>query len=127
MNTGQQATFRLSASPVAPATTFPAAINLSVTGLPAGATYTMTPSSLADGAGTTAITLVVTTAQTTAAVEKYSGSNHRSPGRTAPISFAVAMLLCIGGLKRNRKYLRRTLCAAIACWRYSDIIERMRR
>jgi ABC-type glycerol-3-phosphate transport system substrate-binding protein len=23
------------------------------------------------------------------------------------------MLLCIGGLKRNRKYLRRTLCAAI--------------
>jgi hypothetical protein len=113
VNTGQQATFRLSASPVAPATTFPAAINVSVTGLPAGATYTMTPSSLADGAGTTAITLVVTTAQTTAAVEKYSGSNHRSPGRTAPISFAVAMLLCIGGLKRNRKYLRRTLCAAI--------------
>jgi hypothetical protein len=113
VNAGQQATFTLTASPAAPATTFPATIKLSVTGLPAGATYTITPSSLATGSGTTAIALVISTAQTTAAVEKYSGGNHRSPSRTAPVSLALVVLLCMGGLRRNGKHLRNVMYAVI--------------
>jgi Bacterial Ig-like domain (group 3)/NHL repeat len=59
---GTTATFRLVVSPLAPATTFPAVINFSATGLPPGATYTLTPSSLLADSGSTNVTLAVSTA-----------------------------------------------------------------
>jgi len=90
---GSPATYLLVVSPVAPAATFPAIINLTATGLPPGATYTLTPSSLAAGSGTTNVTLVINTSAT-------SAMNHSSPrhqrenlhfGRGL-ISLALAML-----------------------------------
>ncbi len=55
---GGKATYSLVVNPPANAT-FPDAINFTVTGLPAGATATFSPSSIPAGAGTTNVTLTV--------------------------------------------------------------------
>jgi hypothetical protein len=57
------ANFQFQVSPVAPATNFAAAISLSLTGLPPGATYTITPSTIAAGSGAQTVTVQVQTAQ----------------------------------------------------------------
>ncbi len=56
---GQTAVFSFTIAPSGSATTFPAAVNLSVSGLPAGATYTLSPTLIASGAGATNVTLTV--------------------------------------------------------------------
>ena len=58
---GGAAVYTLTISPLAPATTFPAAVALSASGLPTGATYTISPASLAAGAGATTVTLTIQT------------------------------------------------------------------
>ena len=58
---GATAAFQLVISPVAPAATFPSAVNLAVTGLPPGAIATLTPSTLPAGSGTTTVALAITT------------------------------------------------------------------
>jgi sugar lactone lactonase YvrE len=60
---GGMANFQFQVSPVAPATNFAAAISLSLTGLPPGATYTITPSTIAAGSGAQTVTVQVQTAQ----------------------------------------------------------------
>jgi hypothetical protein len=109
---GQSATFTFAVSPMAPATKFPTAINFSVTGLPAGATYTLTPSSLAAGSSATTVTLVVNTTQTTASMEKPSG-DPRLPRHVLPVALALPMFLSVGCMRQRRKNLRRIMFAAI--------------
>jgi hypothetical protein len=55
---GGTATYALAFAP-AGTTTFPAAISLSVSGLPAGASYTLTPATISMGAGPTNVSLVI--------------------------------------------------------------------
>jgi hypothetical protein len=54
--------------------TFPAAITLTVSGLPPGATATISPQVLAAGSGPTNVTLAVVLAKTTAALGGGDGS-----------------------------------------------------
>jgi hypothetical protein len=56
---GGTAAYQFTVSPIG-GTTFPATVALSVSGLPAGATYVLTPTSIAAGAGTTSLSLTVT-------------------------------------------------------------------
>jgi len=58
---GGVAVYTFTISPLAPATTFPAAVTLSASGLPSGATYSFSPASLAAGAGATTVTLTIQT------------------------------------------------------------------
>jgi hypothetical protein len=109
---GQSATFTLTLSPGGPATTFPVDVNFSVTGLPAGATYTITPTTLAAGSGTTTVTLVVATAQTTAANEKHDG-DPRLPRRAIPVALGLLVFFGMGRLRKHGKNWRRIACAAI--------------
>jgi len=83
---GATATYLLTISPIG-ASTFPATVNLTVTGLPTGATYTITPSSIASGAGATTVTLSIVTPLTAANVH----STMPMGRRLAP--FALALLL----------------------------------
>ena len=64
---GGTAIFTFTVAPV-DATAFLAAINLTASGLPPGATYTITPANLAAGAGSTPVTLTINIPQTQAVV-----------------------------------------------------------
>jgi len=104
---GLAASFTFTVSPVSPATTFPASIALTATGLPKGATYTLSPATIASGAGSTTITLTVITPITTLS------RNLPPPGSTPhkwPL-MAVALLLLpfAGRFRRAGRRLGRML------------------
>jgi len=104
---GLAARFIFTVSPVAPATTFPAAITLTATGLPKGATYTLSPATIASGAGWTTVTLNVITPITTL-------SRNLPPPGPAPDKWplmAVALLLLplAGRFRRAGRRLSRML------------------
>lgn len=85
---GATATFHLTVSPVSPATTFPAAITLTAAGLPTGATYSFSPATINAGAGSTPVTLTVTTPITTLA-------RNPSPAQGAKWPLMVLSLLLL--------------------------------
>ena len=72
--------------------TFPLPVSFTVSGLPAGASYTLTPSSIDAGAGTTPLTLVVKTTNPLAQLEG-------SQGRWLSVSLGL-LLLPFGGFRR---------------------------
>jgi sugar lactone lactonase YvrE len=91
---GRAATYVFQVSPTV-GTIFPATVTLSVTGLPAGATYTITPSTLAAGSGSQSVTIVIQTAATV-------GSLHPQ-GSRMPSGVAFGLLLPAMGLLRLRR------------------------
>ena len=68
-------------------------MNLTVAGLPTGATYTITPSTLTAGSGSTPVTLTITVPQQTAML--HTGE------KLAPFALAL-LLLPFGGRMRRR-------------------------
>jgi hypothetical protein len=88
-------------------TTFPSAIALSVSGLPAGATAAFSPSTIASGAGAGNVTLTVQVPQT--------GASDRTPetlGRAMePIAWALLLLPFASRFRRTGKQLRRAICS----------------
>ena len=90
---GQTATYTFQVSPSS-GTTFPAAITLELTGLPASYAHAITPSTLAAGSGTQTVTLTI---QTTATAALHS-TGHGMPGGAA-----LGLLLpLLGRLWRRR-------------------------
>jgi hypothetical protein len=82
---GASATYTFTFNPVAPATTFPSALTLSAAGGPAGSTYTLSPTTITSGAGSTLVTLTV-------AVPSNSGSLRSTPRRPeAPLSLPFTL------------------------------------
>jgi len=100
---GKAGQFTLTLSPVSPATTMPAAITFSVSGLPTGATYTFTPTSLASGAASSTVTLNIQTALTTAAAKPGAS------GTIASLSLALLLLPFVGKLRKAGKRFGRML------------------
>jgi hypothetical protein len=101
------ASFTFTVSPVSPATTFPAAIDLTAMGLPKGATYTLSPATIASGAGSTTVTLSVITPITTLS------RNLPPPGRALdkwPLMAVALLLLPLAGrFRRAGRRLSRML------------------
>jgi hypothetical protein len=98
---GGTATYELTLTPTGSAT-FPSAVSLSVSGLPAGATYTLTPDSIAAGAPATNVTLSVKLPVT-------SALTHRETLLGSPFaSLALGMLILPLSL-RSRKFSIKTL------------------
>jgi uncharacterized membrane protein len=81
----------------------PAAITFSVSGLPAGATYTLTPTSLASGVASSTVTLNIQTALTTAAAKPGAS------GTIASLSLALLLLPFVGKLRKAGKRFGRML------------------
>jgi hypothetical protein len=82
---GQTVSWSFTVAPEAPATTFPVNINFSVSGLPAGATSTITPSTIEAGSGATTVTLSVTLAG--------SEQARNQKGPASPVYVVLALLL----------------------------------
>ena len=89
---GGTASYSFTLSPTGTAT-FPASVNLTVTGLPTGATYTITPSILAAGAGSTPVILTITVPRQTAML--------RTGEKLAPFALALMLLPFCGRVRRR--------------------------
>ena len=119
---GGTATFTFTVAPI-DGSTFPAAITLTVGGLPAGATFAFSPATLAAGAGATTVTLTVNIPQTQASARPYTlypgaqlaGNSHGGKGggglagRMAPFALAILLLPFARRMRRTGKRLGRTM------------------
>jgi hypothetical protein len=104
---GASGQYMFSVSPVSPATTFPTAINLTVSGLPAGYTYSFSPSAtIAAGAGTTPVTLTI---QTEVSAQNSPNTGGKLAPRLAGISLALLLLPFVGRLRKAGKRFSRML------------------
>ena len=118
---GGTAVFTFNVAPVN-ATTFLAAINFTASGLPPGATYTITPPTIAAGATSTTVILTINIPQTQASAAPYAkhpgqqlAANNRGGGagymasRLAPFALALLLLPFAGRLRRTGKKLGRMM------------------
>ena len=101
---GGTAVYTFTVSPLN-ATTFPAAVTLSVSGLPAGAIATFSPATLLAGSGTTTVTLTIQIPQTGAALQP----THDPGRRLAPFALALLLLPFAGQLRRAGRRLKRAV------------------
>jgi hypothetical protein len=104
---GSSAVFAFTVSPLSPATTFSTEVNLLANGLPTSATYSLTPTTVAEGAAATAVTLTIQLPQTV--------SDRRPPDMVggnltfgmAPIALGILLLPFAGKLRSTGKRLGR--------------------
>jgi hypothetical protein len=90
---------------------FPAQVNFTISGLPAGATATFAPPSLAAGSGTTTVTLTVKVPQQTGMLAPGRGPGVEPFGRgLAPIALGILLLPFAGKMRRSGKRLGRLCC-----------------
>ncbi len=109
---GGTAVFTFTLSPVGSAT-FPATVTLSASGLPAGATYTFSPATLAAGAGATQVTLTVNLPQVSAAGQAPVVRHAASPAEMAQnksaskLPYLALALLLLPFTRRMRRASRK--------------------
>ncbi len=89
IKSGSAAAYTFTFNPIAPAATFPSALTLSASGGPAGSTYTLSPTTITSGAGSTPVTLTVTVPPSSSSVINPSGR----PGVPLSLRLALATLL----------------------------------
>jgi len=106
---GTAATYEFTVSPVSPSTLYPVAINLSISGLPTGATYNFTPLSIAscNSSCTTPLKLVIYTVLNNTTSERQPGINPAV--RLVPFSLALLLLPFAGRLRKTGKRFSRLL------------------
>ena len=100
---GGTALFSLTFTPTN-ASTWPATVTFSTSGLPAGASVTFSPQTLVAGSSTTAVTMTVQVAQTAAIL-----SPHGMHRLLSPIAMALLLLPFGAGLRRGSKNLSRMI------------------
>jgi hypothetical protein len=105
---GGTATYTLALGPSNGAT-FPAPVTLSLSGLPPGATGTITPNLLPAGSSLTNVTLTIQLPQVTASLDKKQHSNRQVP----PVLWGIRLLPFAGGMRRMGTRLRRTISVLI--------------
>ncbi|MGA7829770.1 MAG: chitobiase/beta-hexosaminidase C-terminal domain-containing protein [Terracidiphilus sp.] len=102
---GSTAVFNLTVTPLG-AAAFPTGVTLTASGLPAGATATFSPATIASGAGATAVTMTIS-ASTTSSMSQPSGGS--AIGRITPFALALLLLPFAGRLRKSGKRLGRLL------------------
>jgi hypothetical protein len=108
---GATTSFNFSLAPVS-ATTFLNDVTVTVTGLPAGSTYTFTPSTVAAGSGTAGVVLNVQTSSSLSARNSPpQGSTSSKNGLS--VALGVLGLLGFGTMRKLRKNMPRTLMLAL--------------
>ena len=114
---GGVAVFTFTLSPVG-TTTFPATVTLSASGLPAGATYTFSPATLAAGTGSTTVTLTIQLAQVSAvhlqplmhhSAQPEVLAQNRPTTKLPYLALALLLLPFAGRMRRASKKLGRML------------------
>jgi hypothetical protein len=105
---GGTAVYTFTLSPVG-STTFPATVTLSASGLPAGATATFSPSTLAAGTGSTNVTLTIQLPATTAKLRP----DERFGRGLAPFTLALLLLPFSRRMRRTARKLGRGVACAL--------------
>jgi hypothetical protein len=95
---GATASYNFTVSPLL--ASFPQQVTFTVSGLPPGATYTLTPSSIPAGAGATPMTLVVSTINPLAQLSRHGE-------RWMSITLPLLLLLPFAGVKRTSEVAER--------------------
>jgi hypothetical protein len=103
---GGSAVFTLQLAPTS-GTTFPSAVTFTLTGLPAGATYSITPSSIPAGVNATTVTVTVNTAMSSASPSASTG------GAGFPRPLLLAMFLPLLGTRKLRHAVRLQMLPSI--------------
>jgi sugar lactone lactonase YvrE len=96
---GGAAVFNLTLAPGS-GSTYPNALTLSATGLPAGATVAFSPATIAAGSGATPVTMTIQTVNQQTA-------HGQTPGRSLGSTALVFLLLPVAGIKPVRRRLRK--------------------
>ncbi|MBB5342359.1 beta strand repeat-containing protein [Tunturibacter empetritectus] len=108
---GATTSYNFSIAPVS-VTTFLNDVALTVTGLPPGSTYTLTPSTVAAGSGVTGVVLNVQTSNSLRAQDHpFQGMPHKR--NELPIAVGMLGLLGLGTIRKFRKKMPRTLMLAL--------------
>jgi hypothetical protein len=102
------AVFAFTVTPVN-STTFPAAVTLSVSGLPAGATATFSPATLTAGSGATAVTLTIRIPPLMAKEQLPRSIDRNSSRGLAPFTLALLLLPFVTKMRRAGKRCRRLM------------------
>jgi hypothetical protein len=105
---GGTAVYTFTLSPVS-STTFPAAVTLSVSGLPTGATATFSPATLAAGSGSTNVTLTIQLPAMTSRLRPINHLGHE----LAPFALALLLLPFAGRMRRAGRKLGRGVSLAL--------------
>jgi CSLREA domain-containing protein len=106
---GQSVTYKVTVTP--DYGSYAGTVNFAVTGLPPGATVGFSPSSIPASSGPVTVTVTITAAPATAALEhSQPPSAHR---RIAPFTLAFLLLFGVGSLRRRRRALQRMLVLAV--------------
>jgi hypothetical protein len=106
---GTAAEFTFTVSPVSPATSFPSAITFSVSGLPRGYSYTLTPSSVGTCTSSCSTTVILKIQTELTAAAKYKDASKNLLARMAPFSLALLLLPFASRLRKAGKRFRRML------------------
>jgi hypothetical protein len=106
VQSGNSAVYTLQIAPTS-GTTFASAVVLTLTGLPAGATYTITPPAIAAGSGVTTVVVTVNTSKATAAAAGPTG------GIGFPKPLVLAIFLPLLGTRKLRRTLRLQMKASM--------------
>jgi hypothetical protein len=101
---GGTATYTLALGPSNGAT-FPAPVTLSLSGLPPGATGSITPNTLPAGSSLTNVTLSIQLPQVTASLDKKQAPNRH----IRPVFWGLLLLPFAGGVRRAGKRLGRVI------------------
>ncbi len=101
---GGKATYTLALGPSNGAT-FPAPITLTLSGLPPGATGSITPNLLPAGSALTNVTVIIQLPQVTASLDKKHAPNRRMP----PVFWGLLLLPLAGGMRRAGQRLGRAI------------------
>ena len=102
---GATTTYNFTLAPVS-ATTFLNDVTVVVDGLPAGSTYTFTPSTIKAGSGSTQITLNV---QTSSSLSARNQAPQSGPSNRVPIALGMLGLVGLGAVRKLRRKVPRTL------------------
>ncbi len=104
---GASTSYTFTLAPVS-ATTFLNDVTVAVDGLPAGATYTFTPSTIKAGSGSTQVVLNVQTSSSMSARNSQPG-NGPAPRNELPIALGMLGLVGLGAVRKLRHKLPRAL------------------
>lgn len=110
---GDTTTYTFTLTPVG-ASNFLSDLNIAISGLPTGATYTIAPASITAGAGATDVVL---TLKTSSAMSAENRMPQEKPGqrRGLPIALGMLGLLGLGAIRRNGRKMPRMLMVLLLC------------
>ena len=104
---GDKTSYKFDLAPLG-ATTFLSDLNLTVTGLPPGTTYTFTPATIAAGSGTTSVVLNITTSSSLSAQNRIPKGDPMSQ-HGLPIALGMLGLCGLGVVRKHGRRMPRML------------------